>query len=169
MSEFLIKGGEEQSSTQEQPQMKTPVSAAMSHANGANLSGPGSPAQSVRSEKYREPPEAASAPDYVEPSPTSSADHPSASVPSTPSKLGGQSETLTDSFDQMSNRPRADSADSFVTTREGPASSLSAFKNARDDDALEVAQRDGATQDHEGLETGVRNLVVKDDGSIGQA
>lgn len=83
--------------------------------------------------------------------------------------LDGQNESLADSLDQTSSRPRADSADSFVTTREGPSSSLSAFKNARDDDALELANGVSGSQNHEGIETGVKNLVVKDDGSIGQA
>ena len=178
VSEYLLKGGEEQSSANHvsfddhsTPLRSRELSAAMSLSPSTDTS---SPARSVHSVGYQLPPEAAGAPDWNEP------DSPRASSEISDSHSSHDATHLA----APATQDRRGSSTSFASASAAPKHIV---EKARDDDALEASvgtlqspqsafaePKDGAvanipassTLPNGDLEAGIAGLVIKPDGSV---
>lgn len=171
LSEFIIRGGMEEA--REAEEAEEAAAKAGGGAAAANAASPLTPftarssrAASTISEGYREPPEAADAPDWEEPpSATNSSIHTTSPTMNRTASSGVSGLPPSTSVEGVptGTRPRGDSADSFVTTREELSTSVPKSNGHVGPSA--------STEEHgktvEGLSTGVQGLVIKEDGSLG--
>lgn len=167
LSEFIIRGGMEEAREAEEAAEAAGNNAVKPASAISSPLTPGtarsSRAASTISEGYREPPEAADAPDWEEPPSTASSSIHTTSPTmnrTASTSISGLPPTAEEAFEDVprGTRPRGDSADSFVTSKEELNSSGGAKANGHaGGDAVQ------------GIETGIKGLVVKEDGSMGSA
>ena len=158
-----------------------PAATAAAASSGEASRPQSSYAPSTNSSGYREPPEAATAADWVEP-PSDSTPPSSVHTAASPTMSGGHGgdtsrhdQDVLDSVPRSATRPRGASNDSFVTSREDLATtpqpveaqlpSISQQQNA----PAPVSATGNGNAGVDGLSTGVKGMVIKPDGSIGFA
>lgn len=138
-------------------------------------------APSTKSSGYREPPEAATAADWVEP-PSDTTPPSSVHTGASPTISGGHGghasshdQDVLDSVPRSATRPRGASNDSFVTSREDLATTpqpseaqLPSIGQQQNAPAPASANGHGDAG-VDSLSTGVKGMVIKPDGSIGFA
>jgi len=176
LSEFIIRGGMEEAREAEEAAeaaaAQKPGAGAPGSVLAAGNSMPATPAStrssrapSTISQGYQEPPEAADAPDWEEPPSTATSSIHTTSPTmnrNASNSISGLPPTVEEgNFEGIptGTRPRGDSADSFVTSREELGTSVPKTANGH------AATEHGQTID--GISTGIQGLVIKEDGSMG--